>query len=123
MRQRPLRQIPPPPPRPTPVAYDPTAIEDAPEHYGYARSQGLLTWGTWDAGIRPAEERRRDFVTAIPPQEPQRYLRPGLRRGPNGRPRAVRLEDLTARLLGKDTRAGSLSELLARYGLKISSLP
>jgi len=123
MKRRAHRRVPPTSRRPLAAAYDPAAIEDAPEHYGYARSQGLLTWGTWDAGIRPVEERRRDFVTAFPPQEPLRYLRLGLRRGPKGRPLAASPEDLMARLLGKDTRAGSLSEFLARYGLKISSLP
>src|SRR2546426_143312 len=48
----------------TSAVYSVADIVDAPEHYAYARAMGLLTWGTWDVGERPVEERLGDLLQA-----------------------------------------------------------
>jgi hypothetical protein len=103
--------------------YDPAGIRDAPEHHGYARAMGSLTWGTWDHGVRPVEERIRDFVAAYPPDSPARFVGGGemVRRKDRTHVAATTASRLE-RLLAKGGRPGSLGELLARYGLAIDSL-
>src|SRR5437867_1996592 len=57
----------------TEALYSVADIVDAPEHYAYARAMGLLTWGTWDVGERPIEERLEDLLQAYPPNAPARF--------------------------------------------------
>jgi hypothetical protein len=105
--------------------YDPSAILDAPEYYDYARAMGVLTWGTWDHEVRPADQRIADFVSTYPPEEPTRFMPSGSllprndahRFGP-GTPE-VRLQ----RFLADDWRPGSIHELLSRHGLKLAGAP
>jgi hypothetical protein len=104
--------------------YDPAILMDAPEHHAYSRAMGILTWGVWDHAVRPAEERIQEFQVAFPPTDPVVRLGGGeLRRQSDGTyapvARALRLE----RFLQRDWRAGSLDELLARYGLRAADAP
>jgi len=102
-------------------AFDSCKIVDAPEHHGLSRAMGVLTWGTWDHGVRPFEQRLAEFLAAFPPRNPMRNTNQGLSRRADGfyRP-ATHLEALD-RFLAADGRAGSLHEILARYGLKLAS--
>lgn len=104
--------------------YEPSTLRDAPEHHEYSRAMGTLTWGTWDHGVRPVDQRVRDFVEAFPPENPVRFSSGGtLHRERDGTyapgSPASRLE----RFVAKDYRPGSLHELLARYGLKAADAP
>jgi hypothetical protein len=102
-------------------AYDSSNIVDAPEHHGLSRAMGVLTWGTWDHGVRPFEQRLAEFLASFPPQAPVNNTNPGLSRRADGSyGPATRVEALD-RLLAADGRSGSLHEILARYGLKVAS--
>jgi hypothetical protein len=82
---------------------------------------GVLTWGTWDHGIRPFEQRLAEFLAAFPPRDPVKNTNPGLSRRADGfYGPATRVEALD-RFLAADGRSGSLHEMLARYGLKVAS--
>lgn len=104
--------------RPQQGVYHPGDIVDAPEHYEYARAMGLLTWSTWDAEVRSFGERLRDFLQACPPETPVRFQGSLLVKSQDGEydpaPEGQRLERLEA----VDHSFGSLTETLARYGLK-----
>jgi len=101
-------------------AFDSSEIVDAPEHHGLSRAMGVLTWGTWDHGVRPFEQRLAEFLAAFPPQDPLKNTNLGLSRRADGSyGPATRLEALD-RFLAADGRAGSLHEVLARYGLKLA---
>ena len=104
--------------RPARGVYSPDDIIDAPEHHEYSRAMGLLTWSTWHAEVRSYEERLRDFLQACPPEAPVRFQGSLLVKTPDGEygpaPEGHRLE----RLEVVDHLFGSLTELLARYGLK-----
>lgn len=49
-------------------------IVDTPEHYALSRALGILTWGTWDHGVRPFDQRLTEFLSSFPAQDPLRYL-------------------------------------------------
>jgi hypothetical protein len=103
--------------------YDPGQIEDAPEFHEIATALGLLTWGTWDDGIRPVALRISDFVAAFPPDAPTRYSGGSLVRRSDGLfepgSKSSRLERFSA----KDWRSGSVYEVLSRYGLRLRDAP
>src|SRR5262249_33850863 len=99
-------------------------IQDAPEYYQYGRAMGTLTWATWDHGVRPVDERIKDFVAAYPPQEPTRFSPGGgLVRQPDGTYAPGSTATRMQRFLAEDWRPGSLHELLSRYGLKLAGGP
>jgi len=101
--------------------FDPSEIVDAPEHYEFSRAMGILTWGTWDHGVRPFEQRIAEFLAAYPPRAPMKNTNPGLSLRANGSyGPATRVEALD-RFLAADGRSGSVHEVLARYGLKVAS--
>jgi len=100
-------------------AYQVDNIVDAPEHYSYARAMGLLTWGTWDAEVRPYEERLRDFVGAYPPGDPMCFLGSMLARAPEGEYGPASPRSRMERFDSGKGSFGSLPEILARYGLKL----
>lgn len=114
---------PPTAPAPSPPLFTPDEIVDAPEHHEYARAMGLLTWGTWDAEPRPFEERRKDFLQAYPADAPARFQGSMLAKTVDGEygpaPQGARLKRIEA----LDNSFGTLSETLARYGLKRGSAP
>src|SRR5262245_10043189 len=60
-------------PASTPLHYNLDDLRDAPEFHAYSRALGILTWGTWDHGERPFEERVKDFARAFPPDDPVRF--------------------------------------------------
>src|ERR1700687_572753 len=98
--------------------YDPTKLLDASEHHEYSRAMGLLTWGTWDYGVRPVEQRVGDFVSAFPPEDPTRFSMGGsLVRQPDKTFAPGTKESALERFLAEDWRPGSFHELLSRYGL------
>src|SRR5689334_1297817 len=99
--------------------YDVSAIHDAPEHHDLARCLGTLTPGSWDDSIRSFEERRSDFVFAYPPAAPARNMA-GANGGP---PRKSGASPTLNRFLEKSWRAGTLYELLSRFGLRIDGAP
>jgi hypothetical protein len=102
-------------------AFDSSKIVDAPEHHELSRAMGVLTWGTWDHGVRPFEQRLAEFLAAFPPRDPVKNTNPGLSRRADGfYGPATRVEALD-RFLAADGRSGSLHEILARYGLKVAS--
>ncbi len=102
-------------------AFDSSKIVDAPEHHGVSRGMGVLTWGTWDHGVRPFEQRLAEFLAAFPPRDPVKNTNAGLSRRADGfYGPATRVEALD-RFLAADGRSGSLHEILARYGLKVAS--
>jgi len=99
--------------------YDPSDLIDAPEHHEYARAMGLLTWSTWDHGLRPVEQRIKEFVSTFPPEDPVRNTPGGSLVAQADRTYAPGSADSRLkRFLALDWRQGSIHELLARYGLK-----
>jgi hypothetical protein len=110
--------------KPTVQYYDRRNIEDAPEYYEYCRAMGTLTWGTWDHGVRPVEERVKDFLAAYPPDDPIRFSPGGsLVRQPDGSYAPGSPATRMHRFLAEDWLPGSLHELLSRYGLKLIGGP
>jgi hypothetical protein len=106
------------------MSYNQADLLDAPEHHEYSRAMGILTWGTWDHGVRPVEQRIKDFLAAYPPADPVRHSAGGsLQRQADGTYAPGSLETRTQRFLSKDWRAASLHELLSRYGLKLAGGP
>lgn len=105
------------------TAFEADAIVDAPEHFGYARGMGLLTWGTWHTEVRPFEERRRDFLQAYPPAAPTRFQGSLLARNARGEYGPAEDGARMARWPAQDGRFGSFAEVLARYGLKLPRTP
>jgi len=59
-------------------AFDSSKIVDAPEHHELSRALGVLTWGTWDHGVRPFEQRLAEFLAAFPPGDPLKNMNRGL---------------------------------------------
>jgi hypothetical protein len=108
----------------TAISYDAADLQDAPEHHEYSRAMGVLTWGTWDHGVRPVEQRIKDFLAAYPPAEPVRHSGGGsLQKQSDGTYAPGSLETRTRRFLSKDWRSASLHELLSRYGLRLAGGP
>jgi hypothetical protein len=100
--------------------YDASAVVDAPEYYDMARSLGTLTWDVWDHDVRPVGDRLREFVAAYPPEDPVRYITPGLQCDGRGTSwKLAKRADLLLRFSAEDGRTMSVHELLARYGLKL----
>ena len=105
--------------------YDPSKIVDAPTFHDLARSLGTLTWGTWDHSERTFEERKSEFIATHPEDDPLKYTEPGLRQvfpgsnefaPPTSEARLERLHSPTF-------EAGSIHELLARFGLRMADGP
>jgi hypothetical protein len=96
----------------------PDEIVDAPEYHEYARAMGLLTWGTWDAEPRPWEERLKDFLQAYPADALARFLGPMLAKTDDGEYGPAPHDARFKRIGALDNSFGTLSEALARYGLK-----
>jgi hypothetical protein len=105
------------------AVFEVAGIEDAPEHYEYCRAMGLLTWGTWQLGPRPFEERLRDFLQAYPPESPARYQGSVLVRNAQGEYTPGTPDDRAARFSGDGNRFGAVAETLARYGLRLRTAP
>jgi len=104
--------------------YNVADLVDAPEHYPYSRSMGILTWGTWDHEVRPFEQRAEDFRCAFPPDDPVKFIPGGdLVRQADGRLGQAAPSRRLERFLQADWRPGSLHDLLARYGLKLRGGP
>ena len=103
--------------------YDSGELRDAPEHYEHARAMGLLTWGTWDHGVRPFEQRRQDFIAAFSPTDPVRFSGGRLIRQEDGTFAPGSAGSRLERFLAHDWLPGSIHELLSRYGLRLSSGP
>ena len=104
--------------------YNPDELRDAPEFHAFARALGILTWGTWDHGERPFEQRVRDFVLAFPPEDPTRFSPNGcLTRHDDGSYAPSSSAERLKRFTATDWRPGSLAELLSRYGLKLANGP
>jgi hypothetical protein len=99
--------------------YNVSDIDDAPEKHEYARAMGLLTWGTWQSGVRPFEERLRDFLQAYPPESPGRFQGSMLVRNSQGEYGPGTSADRVARFKDGGGRFGGLAEALARYGLRL----
>jgi hypothetical protein len=104
--------------RPSCTEYDADLLEDAPEHHSYSRALGILTWDIWDHGVRPFEERKRDFLAAFPPYDPTRFQLNGQERleEKQWKPRDRSRE--RSRFLAATGKPGSIDEVLARYGLR-----
>lgn len=98
-------------------------IIDAPEQHEYARAMGLLTWGTWDNGERPFENRLSDFLQAHPPKAPARFQGSMLTKSAEGEYGPATSEERLIRLRVPNNSFGTLAEVLARYGLKQRSGP
>jgi hypothetical protein len=96
-------------------------ILDAPEHREYARAMGLLTWSTWDTEARPFEERLKDFLQSYPPTSPARFQGSMLARTSDGEYGPAANDERSVRLGRDDNSFGTLSEILARYSLKLRS--
>jgi len=94
-------------------------VIDAPEHHEYARAMGLLTWGTWDAGVRSFEDRLKDFVQASPSEVPARFQGSMLTKISEGEYGPAVQAERVARVKRTDNSFGTLTEVLARYGLKL----
>jgi hypothetical protein len=103
--------------------YDSTRIVDAPEHHELARAMGAMTWGTWEHGFRPLEERIKDFCASYPPDDPVKFSRGSLARNGKAEFAPGSSKNRLARFTATDWRPGSLHALLARYGLKLSDAP
>jgi hypothetical protein len=103
--------------------YNPDDIIDAPEHHEYARAMGLLTWGTWDLEARPFEERLKDFFQALPAEAPARFQGSMLVKTSEGEYGPAARDERLVRVRAADNSFGSLSEYLARYGLKLRGGP
>ncbi len=99
--------------------YVPTKIVDAPAFHKLARSLGTLTWGTWDHLERTLEERKSEFIAAHPPDDPLRYMEPGLCQVGSRSGEEARIE----RLQSPTFETGSIHELLARFGLRLAGGP
>lgn len=108
--------------RPTGV-FDPAHIVDAPEYYELARAMGTLTWGTWDSGVRPWEERREDFLQAHPPNAPLMNTGSSLQRMPDGSYGPADEKTRLLRLVPNHSGPGSIHERLSRFGLKLLDSP
>lgn len=93
-------------------------IIDALEHHEYARAMGLLTWGTWDLGARPFDERLKDFLQAYPAAAPARFQGPMLVKMSDGEYGPAVSGERLLRVGVIDNSFGTLAEILARYGLK-----
>jgi hypothetical protein len=106
-----------------PRLYSSEDIVDAPEYHEYARAMGLLTWGTWDADVRPFEERLKDFLQAHPADAPARFQGSMLAKTPNGEYGPAPQEQRLERLQAIAHWFGSLTEVLARYALKSRNGP
>jgi hypothetical protein len=104
--------------------YDQSAIVDAPEHHEYSRAMGILTWSTWDHGVRPFAQRVAEFVSTYPPTNPVKCVPGGsllpTDKGSSFAPPGTTQSRLD-RFLATDWRPGSIYELLSRYGLKIAA--
>lgn len=98
-------------------------ISDAPEHHEYARAMGLLTWGTWDTGVRPFEERLKDFLQAYPAEAPERFQGAMLAKARGDEYGPAASGDRLARVSGIDNSFGTLPEVLARHGLRRQTGP
>lgn len=98
-------------------------IVDAPEHHEYARAMGLLTWGTWDTEPRPFEERVKDFLQAYPAAMPARFQGAMLARYTRVEYGPAEDGARMARFRAEENRFGTLTEILARYGLKRRGAP
>jgi hypothetical protein len=105
------------------IALDLDAIVDAPEHYEYARAMGLLTWGTWDTGVRPMKERLQDFIAAYPLSDPMKFQGSVLRRTAEDEFGPGDAGDRRRRFEADESAFGALGEVLARYGLKLADGP
>jgi len=99
--------------------YSPDDIIDAPEHHEYARAMGLLTWGTWDTEVRSFEDRLKDFMQASPSEEPARFQGSMLMKISEGEYGPAGQAERVARIKRTDNSYGALTEVLARYGLKL----
>jgi hypothetical protein len=99
--------------------YDVAGVEDAPEHYEYSRAMGLLTWGTWQVGPRPFEERLKDFLQAFPPESPICFQGSVLVRNAQGEYTPGMPGDRLARFQSGESQFGAVAEALARYGLRL----
>jgi hypothetical protein len=109
---------------PAKAYYNPDSLIDAPEFHEYSRAMGTLTWGTWDHGLRPLDQRISDFVHTFPPDDPARFQPGGnLARNEAGTFGPGLPSTKLIRFLAQDWRPGSLHELLARYGLKTLNAP
>lgn len=100
--------------------FDSSQIVDAPEHYALSRAMGVLTWGTWDHGVRPFEQRLAELLAAFPPRDPVKHANLGLARRADGFYGPATRAEALDRFLSADARSGSLHEILARYGLKLA---
>jgi|SRR5579871_2548738 len=103
--------------------YNPAKIVDAPEYYSLSRAMGILTWSTWDQSVRPAEDRVAEFLATFPPADPTCHLAGSLVKTPGGMYDVAPPDQAIVRFLAADGRVGSLHELLARYGLKMTDGP
>jgi hypothetical protein len=104
--------------------YDPNLVVDDPASHEYARALGLLTWSTWDTGVRPFDQRLKEFLSAFPPEDPIRFMPDGaLTRRDDGSVAPGTRESRLKRFRTLDGRSGSLTELLARYGLRMEGAP
>jgi hypothetical protein len=101
------------------VAYSLSDVVDAPEHYEYARAMGLLTWGTWDAEVRPFEERAKDFAQGHPADSPGCFQGSMLEPRSDGEYGPAAEDARSVRFARRDGSFGTLPEVLARYGLKL----
>jgi hypothetical protein len=102
-------------------AFDSSKIVDAPEHHELSRALGVLTWGTWDHGVRPFEQRLAEFLAAFPPGDPLKNMNRGLSLQADGYYGPATRAEALDRFLAADGRSGSLHEILGRYGLKLAS--
>jgi len=99
--------------------YDPNDIVDAVEFHELSRAMGVYTWSTWDVGIRPFEERKKDFLCAYPPTDPVSRSGGRLERQRDGTFAQGRPEGRLERFLANTWDHGSINELLSRFGLKL----
>lgn len=81
---------------------------------------GTLTWGH---GIRPAEERVKDFCAAYPPEDPVTFCKGSLKKNRKKEFVVGTTTTRLARFRATDWRPGSLHDLLAVYGLKLPNAP
>jgi hypothetical protein len=101
--------------------FDCSQIVDAPEHYALSRAMGVLTWGTWDHGVRPFEQRLAEVLAAFPRRDPVKHSSLGLSRRRDGSYGPATRAEALDRFFASDDRSGSLHEILTRYGLKLVS--
>jgi hypothetical protein len=84
---------------------------------------GILTWSNWDHGIRPLDQRVKDFVAAFPPPNPVNATGGSLVRQPDQSFGPGNAQSRLDRFIAEDWRPGSFYELLSRYGLKVADAP